>query len=88
MRALLASPRTVAGRGLRDALPVLIWPHLNTIGLDSPVWMLIRKYPGIQPSEINRRLNLEQSDGLLLTLIKRGLIRKERDGVAVRYYPL
>ena len=47
---------------------------------------LIREHPGIRPSEINRLLNLEQSDGLRNTLIKRRLIRKERDGSAVRYY--
>jgi hypothetical protein len=41
---------------------------------------LIRAHPGIRPSELNRRLNREQSDGLRSTLIKRGLIRKEKDG--------
>jgi DNA-binding MarR family transcriptional regulator len=50
------------------------------------VLSLIRVHPGIRPSEINRRLNLEQSDGLRATLIKRGLIRKEKDGMAMRYY--
>jgi len=49
---------------------------------------LIRAHPGIRPSEINRRLNREQSDGLRDTLIKRGLIRKEKDGSAMRYYPV
>jgi hypothetical protein len=49
---------------------------------------LIRKHPGIRPSELNRFLNREQSDGLRNTLIKRGLIRKEKDGLAMRYYPL
>jgi hypothetical protein len=47
---------------------------------------LIRTHPGIRPSEINRLLNREQSDGLRSTLIKRGLIRKEKDGSAMRYY--
>jgi hypothetical protein len=47
---------------------------------------LIRAHPGIRPSELNRRLNREQSDGLRNTLIKRGLIRKEKDGSAMRYY--
>jgi len=47
---------------------------------------LIRTHPGIRPSELNRRLNREQSDGLRATLIKRGLIRKEKDGSAMRYY--
>jgi len=49
---------------------------------------LIRTHPGIRPSELNRRLNREQSDGLRNTLIKRGLIRKEKDGSAMRYYPV
>ena len=47
---------------------------------------LIRTHPGIRPSELNRLLNREQSDGLRDTLIKRGLIRKEKDGSAMRYY--
>ncbi len=50
------------------------------------VLALIRAHPGIRPSEINRRMKLEQSDGLRATLIKRGLIRKEKDGSAMRYY--
>jgi hypothetical protein len=49
---------------------------------------LIRTHPGIRPSELNRLLNREQSDGLRNTLIKRGLIRKEKDGSAMRYYPV
>ena len=49
---------------------------------------LIRAHPGIRPSELNRLLNREQSDGLRNTLIKRGLIRKEKDGSAMRYYPI
>jgi DNA-binding MarR family transcriptional regulator len=52
------------------------------------VLALIRARPGIRPSEINRRLNLEQSDAPRAALIKRGLIRKEKDGTAVRYYPV
>jgi hypothetical protein len=48
---------------------------------------LIKAHPGIRPSEINRLLNREESDGLRATLIKRGLIRKEKDGSAMRYYP-
>jgi hypothetical protein len=49
---------------------------------------LIRARPGIRPSEINRLLNREESDGLRSTLIKHGLIRKEKDGSAMRYYPV
>jgi hypothetical protein len=47
---------------------------------------LIRARPGLRPSELNRLLNREQSDGLRAALIKRGLIRKEKDGSAMRYY--
>jgi hypothetical protein len=47
---------------------------------------LIRARPGIRPSEINRILKREESDGLRSTLIRRGLIRKEKDGSAMRYY--
>jgi len=50
------------------------------------VLALIRRHPGIRPSEINRILNLKQSDGLRAALIGRGLARKEKDGSAVRYY--
>jgi DNA-binding MarR family transcriptional regulator len=49
---------------------------------------LIRKRPGIRPAEINRLLNLEQSDTARSSLLRRGLIRKEKDGSAVRYYPI
>jgi hypothetical protein len=49
---------------------------------------LIRARPGIRPSEINRLLHRAESDGLRNTLIKRGLVRKEKDGSAIRYYPV
>ena len=52
------------------------------------VLSLIRAHPGLRPSEINRLLNLEQSDAPRNVLIKRGLIRKEKDGSAMRYYPV
>ena len=47
---------------------------------------LIRANPGIRPSEINCILKRTESDGLRATLIKRGLVRKEKDGSAMRYY--
>jgi hypothetical protein len=49
---------------------------------------LIRAHPGIRPSEINRLLNREESDGLRGTLIKRRLVGKEKDRPAMRYYPV
>jgi len=50
------------------------------------VLALIRRRPGIRPSEINQLLNLKQSDSLRAALIKRRLVRKKKDGSAVRYY--
>lgn len=50
--------------------------------------LIIRKNPGIRPSELNSRLNRAHSASLRATLIKRKLIRKERKGIAVYYYPL
>jgi hypothetical protein len=55
-------------------------------GLIEKTLSLIKTHPGIRPSELNRLLNVRQSDGLRNTLIKRGLIRKEKDGSAMRYY--
>ena len=49
---------------------------------------IIRKKPGIRPSELHKILNLEHSWPLRKTLIKRKLVRKEGDGAAVRYYPV
>jgi hypothetical protein len=50
------------------------------------VLALIRASPGIRPSEVNRSLRLKQSDAQRASLIKRGLIRKEKEGSVVRYY--
>ncbi|MGH8147057.1 MAG: hypothetical protein ACREPY_12050 [Rhodanobacteraceae bacterium] len=52
------------------------------------VLSLIKARPGIRPSEINRLLNIEQSDGARDTLLKRGLVRKIKEGSVTRYYPL
>lgn len=49
---------------------------------------IIRKRPGIRPSELNRLLNRAHSVSLRESLIKRGLVRKKKDGAAVRYYPV
>ena len=49
---------------------------------------IIRENPGIRPSEINRLLNRQHSAYLRDKLIKQGLIRKQRDGPAVHYYPI
>lgn len=48
---------------------------------------LIRENPGIRPSELNRFLGIPHTASFRETLIKRGLIRKERRGIAVHYYP-
>jgi len=49
---------------------------------------IIRKKHGIRPSELHKLLNLEHSWSLRSTLIKRGLVKKKKDGAAVRYYPI
>jgi Peptidase U49 len=71
-------PKTARRR--KPAKPVRVGSGLEK------VLALIKARPGIRPSEINRRLKLAQSDAPRATLIKHGLIRKEKDGNAVRYY--
>lgn len=51
------------------------------------VLSVIRKNHGIRPREIHKIMELEHSASLRNTLIKRGLVRKERKGAAVHYYP-
>lgn len=48
---------------------------------------VIRKNPDVRPSELNRILDCPHTAGPRLTLIKKGLVRKERKGTAVHYYP-
>ena len=50
------------------------------------MFLLIRKNPGIRPYELNRLLKLEHSAGLRSILIKQGLVRKKKEGIAVYYY--
>lgn len=47
----------------------------------------IRKNPGIRPSQINRLLNRPHTASFRNALIKRGLVRKQRKGSSVHYYP-
>ena len=47
---------------------------------------IIKRNPGIRPSELNRRLSMEQSDGLRDALIRRGLVRKVKDGGTTHLY--
>jgi hypothetical protein len=47
---------------------------------------IIQRHPGIRPSELNRRLKMEQSDALRDVLIRRGLVRKVKDGGATHLY--
>jgi Mn-dependent DtxR family transcriptional regulator len=47
---------------------------------------LIKSKPGIRPSEINRRLKMKQSDALRDALIRRGLVRKVKDGRETHLY--
>jgi hypothetical protein len=80
--ALRSKPVTRSSRSVPAANPGRPGSQLEQ------VLSLIRAQPGIRPSEINRLLNLEQSDAPRNTLIRRGLIRKEKDGSAMRYYPV
>jgi Mn-dependent DtxR family transcriptional regulator len=59
----------------------------QTEDLLSKILEIIRSEPGIRPSEINRRLGLTQSDSLRATLIRRGLVRKVKDGPATHLFP-
>lgn len=54
----------------------------------SEMLALIKKYPGIRPRELHERMGLEHSWSIRKALIERGLVRKRRDGAAVRYYPV
>lgn len=47
---------------------------------------IIKSEPGVRPSEINRRLGLAQSDSLRDELVRRGLVRKVKDGQATHLY--
>jgi len=47
---------------------------------------IIKRTPGIRPSELNRRLNVQQSDALRDVLIRRGLVRKVKEGRATHLY--
>ena len=49
---------------------------------------IIRKNPGIRASGISRKLGREHSWPYRRKLVEQGLIRKEKDGAAVRYYPV
>ena len=47
---------------------------------------IIQNNPGIRASEINRGMGIEHTWNLRSTLIKQGLVRKEKKGAAVHYY--
>jgi hypothetical protein len=47
---------------------------------------MIKRKPGIRPSEINRRLNVVQTDALREALIRRGLVRKVKTGRETHLY--
>jgi Mn-dependent DtxR family transcriptional regulator len=58
----------------------------QTEELLSRILEIIKREPGVRPSEINRRLGLTQSDSLRATLIRRGLVRKVKEGQATHLY--
>ena len=47
---------------------------------------IIKNNPGIRPSELNRRLDRTESDALRAALIRRGLVRKVKEGQATHLY--
>ena len=47
---------------------------------------MIKAKPGIRPSEINKRLNVVQTDALRDALIRRGLVRKVKTGGETHLY--
>jgi hypothetical protein len=49
---------------------------------------LIRRNPGVRPKDLNRMLGRPHTASLRHNLIARSLVRKERDGAAVRYYAI
>lgn len=61
-------------------------PTKQTEELLARILEIIRNEPGVRPSEINRRLGLRQSDSLRATLIRRGLVRKVKEGPATHLY--
>jgi predicted transcriptional regulator len=54
----------------------------------SDILSVVRENPGIRPSEINRKMGREHSAHYRNALIKQGIIRKERKGSKVHYYPV
>lgn len=50
------------------------------------IFSIIRKNPGIRPSELNKLLKIPHTWNFRKILIKRGLIKKEKDRSSVRYY--
>jgi len=50
------------------------------------MFSIIQNNPGIRASEIYREMKIEHTWNLRSTLIKRGLVRKEKKGAAVHYY--
>jgi Mn-dependent DtxR family transcriptional regulator len=61
-------------------------PAKHTEDLLAKILEIIKSEPGVRPSEINRRLGLMQSDSLRATLIRRGLVRKVKEGQATHLY--
>jgi len=58
----------------------------STEQLLTKILEIIKEEPGVRPSEINRRLGLAQSDSLRATLIRRGLVRKVKEGQSTHLY--
>lgn len=48
---------------------------------------VIKENPGIRPLELNKILKIPHTWNLRKKLLEKGLIRKEKRGTAVYYYP-
>jgi hypothetical protein len=73
--------------GSKEPKPKARASRAATEQLLSEILSIIKSQPGIRPSEINRLLNRDQSDSLRATLIRRGLVRKVKEGQTTRLYP-
>ncbi len=70
----------------KPSLPHTANPSSTREQILAKMLAIIRENAGIRPSELNRRLNMKESDALREVLIKRGLVRKVKSGAATHLY--
>lgn len=59
----------------------------SNAALRDEIYRIIQENPGIRPRDIHRKLGIAHSGHLRDSLIRQGLVRKEKHGNAVYYYP-